>query len=119
MITGNRPSGRPWRPKGRISALSEAVARLNGAGRMHERGGRGELAACPGTGYTRSVSTQTAELLEAFEALPDEEKRAFAQELLRRSLPFDSGPLEDAEIARASDDLFAALEREEDAAHTR
>ena len=86
---------------------------------MHERGGRDELAACLGTGYTRSVSSRTAELLEAFEALPDEDKRALAHELLRRSLPFDSGPLEDAEIARASDDLFAALEHEEDAAHTR
>jgi len=87
--------------------------------RRHERSCRGELAARPGTGYTRSVSGQSAELLKAFEALPDEEKRALAQELLRRSLPFDSGPLEDAEIARASDDLFAALEHEEDAAHSR
>ncbi len=85
---------------------------------MRGLGGRAELAACLGTGYTRSVGSQTAELLEAFEALPDEEKRALAQELLRRSLPCDSGPLEDAEIARASDDLFAALEHEEDAAHT-
>ena len=70
-------------------------------------------------GYTWSMSNRTAQLIEAFEALPDEEKRTFAYEVLRRSLPFESGPLADAEIARASDALFAALDNEEDAAHTR
>ena len=65
------------------------------------------------------MSERTAQLLEAFNTLPEEEKRVFAGEVLRRSLPFDSGPLEDAEIARASDTLFAALEDEEDAPHSR
>ena len=64
------------------------------------------------------MSNRTAQLLEAFEALPDEEKRTFAYEVFRRSLPVDSGPLEDAEIAHASDALFAVLDKE-DAAHTR
>jgi hypothetical protein len=36
---------------------------------------------------------QTAELLDAFEALPDEEKRIFTAAFLRRAVPFDSGPL--------------------------
>ena len=65
------------------------------------------------------MSNRTAQLLEAFEELPVEEKRTFAGEVLRRSLPLDSGPLEDVEIAQASDALFEALDHEEDAAHTR
>ena len=65
------------------------------------------------------MSDRAIQLLEAFEALPDEEKRTFAHEVLRRSLPYDSGPLEDLEIGRASDTLFAALEDEPDVAHSR
>ena len=48
-------------------------------------------------------------LLEAFEQLPAEEKRAFADQILRRSLPWDSGPLADEEIGAASEALFAAF----------
>jgi hypothetical protein len=59
------------------------------------------------------MSTQTAELLEAFEALPEEEKRIFTAEFLRRAIPFDSGPLDDEETARAGDELFALLDDEE------
>jgi hypothetical protein len=59
------------------------------------------------------MSSDTKALLEAFEHLPVEEKRAFTQEVLRRSLPFDSGPLEDQEIGAASAALFASLEEED------
>ncbi len=52
-------------------------------------------------------------LIEAFEALPAEEKRAFADEVLRRSLPFDSGPLENEEIGAASAALFESLDEED------
>ena len=58
----------------------------------------------------RSMSSQTAQLLEAFEALPEDEKRVFTVEFLRRAVPFDSGPLDDVEIADAADDLLASLE---------
>jgi hypothetical protein len=51
------------------------------------------------------MSSQTAELLEAFEALPEDEKRVFTVEFLRRAVPFDSGPLDDAEAAAAADQL--------------
>jgi hypothetical protein len=54
------------------------------------------------------MSRQTADLLEAFEALPEDEKRLFTAEFLRRALPFDSGPLDDAETAHAADQLFRA-----------
>ena len=56
------------------------------------------------------MSRQTTQLLEEFEALPDEEKRAFTVELLRRVGPFESGPLEDSEIAEAGDRLMAEIE---------
>jgi hypothetical protein len=52
------------------------------------------------------MSRETQALLEAFEHLPAEEKRAFADEVLRRSLPFDSGPLSDEEIGAASAALW-------------
>ena len=60
------------------------------------------------------MSRDTQALLEAFDHLPAEEKRAFTEEVLRRSLPFDSGPLADDEIGAAADALFASLPDEED-----
>lgn len=59
------------------------------------------------------MSRQTEALLDAFEHLPAEEKRAFTTEVLRRSLPFDSGPIDDEEIAGASSVLFESLDRED------
>jgi hypothetical protein len=63
--------------------------------------------------YDVFMSRDAEALLDAFEHLPVEEKRAFAQEVLRRSLPFDSGPLEDEEIGAASSALFESLEEED------
>jgi hypothetical protein len=59
------------------------------------------------------MSEQTAQLLEAFEALPEAEKRVFTVEVLRRATPFDSGPLDDTETAEAADQLLATLAAEE------
>jgi hypothetical protein len=56
------------------------------------------------------MSSETAQLLEAFEALPEDEKRAFTVEFLRLALPFDSGPLDDSETAEAADHLLASIE---------
>jgi hypothetical protein len=56
------------------------------------------------------MSSQTAEHLEAFEALPEDEKRVFTVEFLRRAVAFDSGPLDDSEMAEAADQLLASLE---------
>ena len=63
--------------------------------------------------YYVFVSRDTEALRDAFEHLPVEEKRTFTQEVLRRSLPFDSGPLEDEEIGAASCALFESLEEED------
>lgn len=63
------------------------------------------------------MGKQTSLLIEAFEALPAEEKRLFTVEFLRRAVPFDSGPLDDDETACAADELFALLDAEEAEAH--
>jgi hypothetical protein len=63
--------------------------------------------------YDWAMSRDTQALLEAFDQLPAEEKRAFTEELLRRSLPFDSGPLDDGEIGAASAALFESLEEKD------
>lgn len=70
-------------------------------------------------GYPEVMSRQTSQLLEAFDALPAEEKRVFTAEFFRRAIPFDSGPLDDDETAHAADDLFAMLDAEEDDAGPR
>jgi hypothetical protein len=57
--------------------------------------------------------SKTAQILEAFEALSEVEKRVFTVEFLRRSVPFDSGPLDDEETAQAADELFAISDAEE------
>ncbi|MFN7938665.1 MAG: hypothetical protein U0R19_35375 [Bryobacteraceae bacterium] len=59
------------------------------------------------------MNRQTSKLLEAFDALPTEEQRAFTAEFLRRGIPFDSGPLDDEETARAADEVFITLDAEE------
>jgi hypothetical protein len=67
------------------------------------------------------MSEETLQLLEAFEALPSDDKQAFAMEILRRTreLPLDSGPITDEEIGEAGKALFGLLDQEEHAAHTR
>ena len=67
----------------------------------------------------KDMSRQTAELLDAFEALPEEEKRIFTAAFLRRAIPFDSGLLDDAETAHAADQLFTGLDAEENDAGAR
>lgn len=69
--------------------------------------------------YSEAMSTQTSELLDAFEALSVEEKRVFTAAFFKRAIPFDSGPLDDEETAHAADELFAMLDQEEDDAGSR
>ena len=71
------------------------------------------------TCYPGPMKRETVVLLDAFEGLPAEEKRALAEEILRRSLPFDSGPLADEEIGAASDALFQSLDKEDAGAGAR
>ena len=61
------------------------------------------------------MSNPAVELLEAFEALPPDDKQSFAVEVLRRTrdLPFDSGPISDEEIGEAGRSLSTFLDEEE------
>jgi hypothetical protein len=69
--------------------------------------------------YLPAMSSITLALVEAFEALPPEEKQAFANAIFRRLPPIDSGPLEDEEVAAAGDALAAMLTQEENATPAR
>lgn len=62
----------------------------------------------------KTMSTQTSELLDAFEALSLEEQRVFTAAFFKRAIPFDSGPLDDEETAHAADALFAMLDEDDD-----
>ena len=67
------------------------------------------------------MSQETVDLLEAFDALPIDDKQAFTVEILRRTrdLPLDSGPLINEEIGGAGRTLFGYLDQEENAAGPR
>jgi hypothetical protein len=65
------------------------------------------------------MSRQTSQLLEAFDALPTEEQRAFTAQFFRRLIPFYSGPLDDEETAHAADEIFSMLDAEENDALSR
>jgi hypothetical protein len=65
------------------------------------------------------MNGETTALLDAFEHLPIAEKRAFTEEVLRRSLPFDSGPLGDEDIGIVSSGLFRCLDEQDAAPPTR
>ena len=57
---------------------------------------------------------ENSDLLAAFDRLPAEEQRAFTEEVVRRSAPFDSGPLAGEEIGAASAALWQSFDDEED-----
>ena len=61
--------------------------------------------------YAGTLSKQTAELLESFEALAPDEKRIFTAEFLRRAILFDSCPLENEETAHAGKACLPFLTR--------
>ena len=61
------------------------------------------------------MSKQTVQLLEAFEALPEDERRIFTAEYCRRA----SGRWNDEESTNPVDRLLARLDDEKDAAGSR
>ncbi len=63
------------------------------------------------------MSRDRQALLEASNTCPAEEKSALVDEIPRRLLPLDSGPLADEEIGAAAAVLFQSL-YEEDAGPT-
>ena len=65
------------------------------------------------------MSTASAHVIAAYESLPAQEKQLVAKEILRRLPPFDSGPLDDEEVARAGDQMAAGFEEDEHGSQTR
>jgi len=55
------------------------------------------------------MNPETQSLLDAFERLADEEKRAFAQEVFRRAISLKPGPLAGEGIDVTSDALLETL----------
>lgn len=65
------------------------------------------------------MSSATANLLAAFETLPEKEKQRFMIDVCRRVPPFDAGALDDDLAAQAGDALAALLGQEERDAQAR
>jgi len=65
------------------------------------------------------MSAVAEKVISDFESLPAGEKQAVAKEILRRLPPFDSGPLDDNDVALAGDQLAAMLDEEENGASAR
>jgi hypothetical protein len=53
-------------------------------------------------------------LLDSFDALPEPEKHQASVELLRRINTPEQGPLPEAALVEAADELFRALDAEEE-----
>lgn len=63
--------------------------------------------------------TTTAEnLISIFDTLPEPEKREVATIILYRTLEFDLPPLSDEELTLSAEQLFLALDREEENAQS-
>jgi hypothetical protein len=63
--------------------------------------------------------TTTAEnLISIFDALPEPEKREVATVILHRTLEFDLPPLSDEELSLNAEQIFLALDREEENAES-
>ncbi len=65
------------------------------------------------------MSSTCAKLIAAYESLPADEKQVVVKEILRRLPPFDSGPLNDEQVALAGDQLATMIEEEENGSQTR
>lgn len=61
------------------------------------------------------MTTQVQKLLHSFDGLSDEEQREAASEILLKTVHFDFPPLRDEDFVYCADDLFLALEEEENA----
>jgi hypothetical protein len=60
-----------------------------------------------------SMTTQVQNFLSNFKALPLEDQRELAAEILRRSVKLETVPLSDDHLTVLADELFLKLDREE------
>ena len=59
------------------------------------------------------MKDSVAELLDSFEHLSEDAKRAVASEIIKRSSKFDLPPLSDDSLVEAAESVFLALDKEE------
>lgn len=59
------------------------------------------------------MTTQVQSILTTFEALPEDDKRELASEILCRSVSLESPLLSDDQLTAIADELFLGLDREE------
>jgi hypothetical protein len=59
------------------------------------------------------MTTQVQNILLNFDALPVEDQRELAAEILSRSVSLPTNPLSDDQLTAAADELFLRLDREE------
>ncbi len=60
------------------------------------------------------MMTTAENLISIFDTLPEPEKRKVATVILHRTLDFDLPPLSDDELVLNAEQLFLALDREEE-----
>ena len=63
------------------------------------------------------LTVEAESVLESFDELSAEDQRDLALEIWRRARGWSSEPLTDEDLARMADDLFVALDHEEEARH--
>lgn len=75
-----------------------------------------ELARLAARFYALGVSTETANLLAAFERLSPAEQREFTAVIVRRAAQIEYGEITDEELTASAARVFEMLDKEEDAA---
>lgn len=60
------------------------------------------------------MATTAENLISIFDTLPEPEKREVAIVILHRTLEFDLPPLSDDDLTLSAEELFLALDREEE-----
>jgi hypothetical protein len=61
-----------------------------------------------------NMTTAVQELLNAFESLPQAERHEAAVEILRRAFPGGAGDVPESALIDSADELFRALDAEEE-----
>ena len=64
------------------------------------------------------MTTTGENLISIFDTLPEPEKREVATVILHRTLEFDLPPLSDDDLTLNAEELFLALDREEENAQS-
>ena len=64
-------------------------------------------------GILDTMTKSVEELLDSFERLPEEAKREFASEIMKRSLAFDIPRFSEDSLLLTADEIFLQLDKDE------